>query len=358
MRSSVRSILLISLYLVGITACSAVVPPPTPQPTATIPAVDPYDMLEATPELTEPTKEPSEFIARPTVTPSQLSVSQSTVTPTICLSPTPAQISDAQVLSPPARPPTTPLSSIAATTPTSTLFPTATPRPLTPSAGVKLPILMYHHLQVVRPNQSLTFRALSVAPAEFEKQMAYLAAHNYHTIYFSDLIAYFKTQQPLPENPIILTFDDGWLQDYTVAFPILRKYCLVGTFFPPTNWVDHSKYTLTWAEIAEMSAGGMEFGSHTQSHALMHLRTAAQNRLELLNSKQLLEQHMGKPVVALAYPGGMFNASVVQVVVEAGYGAAVTTLGGNYQSADRIYTLHRTAIRYWDTLDAFVAKLQ
>lgn len=217
---------------------------------------------------------------------------------------------------------------------------------------------MYHHLQLMTPDKSQIFRALSVAPAEFEKQVAYLAAHDYHTVYFSDLVAYFRSGRALPDNPIILTFDDGWVQDYTVAFPILFKYCMVGTFFPPTNWVDHSRYTLTWAEIAEMSAGGMEFGSHTQSHSLMNLRTPEQNRLELVNSRLLLEQHTGRPVVALAFPGGMFNASVLQTAAETGYGAAVTTLGGIYQRPDQIYMLHRTAVRYWDTLDAFAAKLE
>lgn len=229
---------------------------------------------------------------------------------------------------------------------------------ISPTQRVHVPILMYHHLQVVPPEQKGNLRGLSVSPEEFEQQVAYLAAHNYHTIYFADLVAYLHKGCALPDNPIILTFDDAWVEQYTVAFPILQKYRMVGTFFPPTNWVDRAKVVLSWAQVAEMSTGGMEFGSHTQTHWLMYRRTDEQNRLELLNSKQILEEHTGKLVVALAYPGGGFNADVIKVVGETGYGAAVTTLYGNEQRADEIYTLHRVGIRYDDTLDMFVAKLR
>jgi peptidoglycan/xylan/chitin deacetylase (PgdA/CDA1 family) len=236
--------------------------------------------------------------------------------------------------------------------------PDSIPRTVTSTLRVHLPILTYHHLQYVPPTAKAIVRGLSVAPDAFEQQVAYLSAHNYHTVYFSDLIAFFRDGRPLPENPIILTFDDGWRDDYTIAFPALRKYCLVGTFFPPTNWVDHSALTLTWAQAAEMATGGMEFGSHTQSHALMHLRAAALNRAELLNSKTILETHIGKAVVAFAYPGGDYNSAIIKLVAETGYGAAVTVFGGSYQTASGIFTLHRIAIRYWDTIDTFAAKLQ
>ncbi len=229
----------------------------------------------------------------------------------------------------------------------------------TATQRVHLPILVYHHIQVVPANASAVLRGLSVAPAEFDKQMAYLAAHNYHTIYFSDLVAYFRDGRPLPENPIILTFDDGWVAQYTVAYPILIKYGLVGTFFPPTNWVDRTTGSvLNWNQIVEMSAGGMEIGSHTVTHYLMAPRTEAQNRYELLTSKRLIEQHTRRPVVALAYPGGSFNANVVKLLPETGYGAAVSMLSGVEQSYGEIYTLRRTPIRYWDTLEMFAQKLR
>ncbi len=102
----------------------------------------------------------------------------------------------------------------------------------------------------------------------------------------------------------------------------------------------------------------MEFGSHTQSHALMHLRTVALNRAELLNSKTILETHIGKPVVVFAYPGGDYNPAIIKLVAETGYGAAVTVFGGSYQTPSGIFTLRRIAIRYWDSIDTFAAKLQ
>ncbi len=230
---------------------------------------------------------------------------------------------------------------------------------VSPGQRVHLPILVYHHIELVRPGASATLRGLSVSPAEFEKQMAYLAAHDYHTIYFSDLVFYFRDGHALPPNPIILTFDDGWVAQYTVAFPILKKYGFVGTFFSPTNWVDRTAGSvMSWQQIAEMSAAGMEFGSHTVTHYLMAPRTEAQNRYELLASRRLIEQYTARPVIALAYPGGSFTPNVVKVVSEADYGAAVSMLGGVEQSYGEIYTLRRTSIRYWDTVEMFAQKLR
>lgn len=299
-------------------ACRTATPRTTPEPSA-----DVFDALEPSPVLIEPPVVAS-------VPPPKAGESGSAATQT----PTPF----------PAAP----------NCPT----PDSIPLTVTPTLRVHLPILTYHHLQYVAPTAKSIVRGLSVAPDAFEQQVVYLKAHNYHTIYFSDLVAFFHDRRPLPENPIILTFDDGWRDDYAIAFPILRKYCLVGTFFPPTNWVDRSPLTISWAEAEEMAAGGMEFGSHTQSHALMPPRSAALNRAELLNSKSILETRLGRPVVAFAYPGGSYNPIITRLVAESGYGAAVTVFGGSYQTVSGIFALRRTAIRYWDTLDTFAAKLQ
>ncbi|MGB8648669.1 MAG: polysaccharide deacetylase family protein [Anaerolineae bacterium] len=352
-------VLMLACLLLVVTACSA---SPTPEPTVDIAA-----LYEPSPILTTdtPTAIAGSYPTAPspgtdggTVTPAAAPMPQSnpqcanlatasptwpsasavTLAPVTDVSELPAQGANPLLLAPGAVEPT---------------------RTVTATVRVHLPILVYHHIQVLAANAPPIWRGLSVSPDEFEKQMAYLQSHNYHTIYFSDLVAHFREGRPLPENPIILTFDDGWVAQYTVAYPILRKHCLVGVFFPPTNWVDRTTGSvMNWAQVAEMSAGEMEFGSHTVTHSLMAQRTDAQNRYEMLASKQLVEQHTGRPVVALAYPGGSFNANVVRLLSETGYGAGVSMLGGVFQSADEIYTLRRTSIRYWDTVEMFAAKLQ
>ena len=237
--------------------------------------------------------------------------------------------------------------------------PARIPRPVAPAEQVSLPILMYHHITHLPANASATWRTLTVTPEAFEAQVKWLTDNGYHTLYFSDLVAYFRDGVPLPEKPIILTFDDGWTDDYTIAFPILRKHCMVGTFFPPVAWVNRSNGSkvMTWPMIEEMSRGGMEFGSHTIDHHLLNEQTAQRITEELVGSKAALEQHVGRPVVALAYPGGGHNPLAVSLVPKAGYGAAVGVKAGVEQARSDLFLLQRIAIPYSDDLKAFERRI-
>jgi peptidoglycan/xylan/chitin deacetylase (PgdA/CDA1 family) len=232
-------------------------------------------------------------------------------------------------------------------------------RPVVPAEKVSLPILMYHHITHLQANATATWRTLTVTPEAFEGQVKWLADHGYHTIYFSDLVAYFRDGVPLPERSIILTFDDGWTDDYTAVYPILRKHCMVGTFFPPVAWVNRSNGSkvMTWPMIEEMSQGGMEFGSHTINHYLLNEQTAQRITEELVGSKAALEQHVGRPVVALAYPGGGHNPLAVSLVPKAGYGAAVGVAAGVDQARSDLFLLHRITIPYSDDLKAFERRI-
>ncbi len=233
------------------------------------------------------------------------------------------------------------------------------PRTVAPADRVILPILMYHHVKVLPANANTTWRNLTVTPAAFEAQVKYLADHGYHTIYFSDLIAYFGAGTPLPDKPIILTFDDGWIEQYTVVYPILQKYCMVGTFFPPINWVHNGdgKQVVAWPMIEEMSRGQMEFGSHTLNHHLLNNQTEKQIMEQLVGSKAELEQHTVRPVVALAYPGGGWNKLAVSLVPKAGYGAAVGITASPDQTRADLFLLHRITVPYSDDLKMFVKRI-
>lgn len=223
--------------------------------------------------------------------------------------------------------------------------------------AVDVPILMYHHVRVLAPQAGRVWRMLTVDPTAFEAQMAYLADHGYHTITFSDLADCFDRGKPLPDNPVILTFDDGWAEHYTTVFPILRRYGLIATFFPPTNWINGSELTLNWAQIEEMSQAGMEFGSHTLNHHLLTHQSADQARWQLTQSKAILEQHTHKPVVALAYPTGAWSPAVAALVSRAGYRVAVGISAGVKQRAADRFALRRVSVGYGVPLRTFVARL-
>ncbi len=256
----------------------------------------------------------------------------------------------------------TPIPAATATAiPTVTATSTATPRPTAfitaPAAGqaALIPILMYHHLADLPKNAGELGRTWTVSPENFDAQMAWLAQDGYHAITFGQLAAHFKRGSPLPAKPVLITFDDGWAEQYSVAFPTLLKYGLMGTFFVYTNPLGYGQF-LTWPQAQEMAAAGMEFGSHTLSHP--HLRTLTPDAAakEITDSKLLLEKRLGKPIVAFDYPSGEYNNAIIDLVQRAGYQCAVTIAAGYKQKADELFTLHRTRVSYDDSLEDVIKR--
>jgi len=244
----------------------------------------------------------------------------------------------------------------ATATPTVASSPTAfVTAPANGEAGT-VPILMYHHLSDLPANASELDLTWTVAPKNFDAQMSWLADHSFHTVSMGQLLAYLKQRQPLPSKPIVISFDDGWEEQYAVAYPTLRKYNFIGTFFVYTNSIDH-KLFLTWAQLQEMSEAGMDIQAHTLTHP--HLRTLAPDVAlkEIADSKAILEKRLGKPVTSFNYPFGEYNAAIIDMVKRAGFEGAVTLAAGYKQRADELFTLHRIRVSYNDTLDDFAKRL-
>ncbi len=239
-----------------------------------------------------------------------------------------------------------------------TLAPTPTAFVTAPAPGTAaiVPILMYHHLADLPANASELQQTWTVAPQNFDAQMNWLAQHGYHTITMAQLVAHLKQRAPLPSKPIIISFDDGWEEQYVAAFPVLKKYGMIGTLFVYTNAIDHKSF-LSWAQLQEMSAAGMDIQSHSLSHP--HLRQLAPDaaQKEISDSKAVIEKKLGKPVVAFNYPDGEYNAAVIEMVQRAGYTSAVSIAAGYQQRADELFTLHRTRVSYTDTLEIVIKRL-
>lgn len=223
-------------------------------------------------------------------------------------------------------------------------------------ATVTVPILMYHHIAEAEATADAVRRDLSVSPANFAAQMAYLAKHGYHTIPLSDLLAHLQTGAPLPARPVILTFDDGYGDNYTHAFPLLRQYGFRGTFFIITDFLDKKGY-LTWGQVKEMHEAGMEIGSHTLDHPDLTRLPSQQALRQLRESRLLLEARLGKPVQFLAYPSGKYNQTVIGLAQEAGYRAAVATTYGDTHTIGQVFRLARIRIRGSDNLKTFAEKV-
>jgi peptidoglycan/xylan/chitin deacetylase (PgdA/CDA1 family) len=243
---------------------------------------------------------------------------------------------------------------------TATLVPTATPfiTPPTNGESVAIPILMYHHLETLPPNASETLRTWTVAPEQFAAQLDYLQARGFHTITFQQLLAFFENGAPLPTQPVILTFDDAWIDGYTVAFPELRKRGMVGVFFVPTRYVNAGGALLmNWEQVLEMDRAGMEFGGHTISHEDLTKANLQDARRELVESKAELEEKLGHPIAAFSYPFGAYNARIVAETQAAGYKAAVILCCGFKIKSEQLLTLPRIRISYGDTINDFAKRL-
>jgi peptidoglycan/xylan/chitin deacetylase (PgdA/CDA1 family) len=237
------------------------------------------------------------------------------------------------------------------------ITPVASPSPDLP-ARVHLPVLLYHHIQHLQANAGTDWEDSTVSPETFAEQMAYLAAHNFRSVSVADLIACLEQGKPLPENPVIITFDDGWEDVYTEALPVLRKHGLTATFFIPANWIENLPGTLTWQQIEEMDKAGMEIGSHSMTHPYLTKSKPDMLTWEIENSKARLEKHTSKPVIAFAYPFGLYDDNVIAETKAAGYQAAFTIERGIWAGRDRIFQLPRIDIPYSADLQTFAAELQ
>lgn len=235
--------------------------------------------------------------------------------------------------------------------PAPTLAPTLT-RVLTPTPTretrrtIRVPILMYHYISVPPPDADKYRLDLSVTPANFRAQVEYLLAEGYRPITVADLADYLRRGTPLPPNPIILTFDDGYLDNYENAFPTLKEYQVPATFFVITDFVDQKKPGyMTWDQLEELAIEGMEIGAHTMTHADLQGKSRAFQASEIAGSKATIEARIGTPVKSFCYPAGKYDARTLDIVRSVGYQAAVTTDQGTRHSSDTIFELRRIRVR-------------
>ena len=250
-------------------------------------------------------------------------------------------------------------------TPTATHTPTATstPTPLRPTPDgvqrqVRVPILMYHYVEDPPPDADVWRRDLSVPPSRFEAQLRYLEEQGYQSITLNDLALYLTVGAPLPPKPIILTFDDGYADAYTHAFPLLQAHGFVGTFFLITGQIDaNNPDFLSWAEVEEMAAAGMRFEPHSFDHPDLRNRGFQFLVFQTLGPKQAIEQRTGEPCRFFAYPSGRYDQYVIDVLRSADYWGAVLTEQGATHDSDDLFLLRRVRISGGDRLDDFIVKL-
>ena len=221
------------------------------------------------------------------------------------------------------------------------------PDPL-PNRTLEVPILMYHRIAVLKGDEPPVTVGLTVDPGEFQLQMAWLHDQGYTTITQLQLYNALMEGAPLPNKPIMLTFDDGYRGVATVAAPMMSQFGFVGTAYIITDRIAQNRKTaptwLTWPQLRILEQRGWDIGSHTVSHTESPNMSPEAAMKTLRQSRFTLERHLGHPVQWFCYPAGSVDAKSVEAVKEAGYVLATTTKSGVTLSAQDPLQLERIRI--------------
>lgn len=216
--------------------------------------------------------------------------------------------------------------------------------------NIGVPVLYYHSVAESESNEVI------ISPKKLRTQLKYIKDQGYFTLTMKELKNYLLNNSPIPKNSIVITFDDGYMDNYLNAFPILKELNINATIFCITSNLDGSYY-LSKEAIKEMSDYGIDIESHTVKHSKLSKMTYEDQLMELIDSKKTLESITGKTVDAIAYPFGDFNDDSVKAAKNAGYSLAFTTNRGLADRNDSPLKLDRIYISSKYDLDTFKSVL-
>lgn len=236
---------------------------------------------------------------------------------------------------------------------------------MNPPVGTSIPILMYHE---VSPKALPDFRKYVVTPDAFARQMRWLHTAGYVPVDLDALLDYRAGKVRLKGRPVVITFDDGYRDCIDYAVPVLKQYGFTAVFYlvaglmgQPSRWLRPIKgFTLDlidWETARRLAEAGFQIGSHTSSHPHLTDLGVEAREAELCQSRQILEQHLGRPVRHLAFPFGSFDAGVCALAARAGYRSACTTEIGLSTRLDDPLALNRVPVTGYDSLADFAWRL-
>ena len=257
----------------------------------------------------------------------------------------------------------------------------------------KIPILMFHSVLDLHggdAKQRSTNPAYSLSVKQFREQMEYLHNNGYKTLHLDQVLSLpspFKKEDvipakagiqkdtgfrikcgmtdrlgessfhlngntQIPNKSLVITFDDGWADNYTNVFPILKEYGLIATIFVITGFIGQANY-MDWNQLREMSEAGISIQSHTVNHKPLAQMSKAEVEYELVTSKNTIENALGKQVNFLSLPHGVFNDQVLKMTWEAGYHAVCTSNPGFSHEYKHLPVMKRINISDQLPIDAF-----
>ena len=243
--------------------------------------------------------------------------------------------------------------------------------------GIRIPILMYHSISSL-PEKGYPYYWLNTSPKIFKEQMKILAENQYRAVSVSKAaeIIGSKEGQFIPplkdprERLVVITFDDGY-QDFEIeAFPILKECKFSATVFLPVGFISKersnfkNKRCLSWDRIRELSKLGVDFGSHTMTHPNLRDLQWGQVEREIITSKGIIEENLGKRVESFSYPYAFpdedrgLKSKLRRLLTKSGYTSGVTTIIGTTTIGDDLFFMKRIPISSQDDSAFFQAKLE
>lgn len=205
------------------------------------------------------------------------------------------------------------------------------------------PIIMYHSVEAGATDKN---NLLAVRAETFEKQMRFLREHKYNVISLSQLAGLMKAKKPIPPKTVVITFDDGYKNNLSVALPVLKKYNLPATIFVAPMEISRVPHYLNWQELKILSETPLiDIGAHTMRHTFLpDIEEEGRLIYEIRGSKKALEKKLGKSISLFSYPAGGFNKKSRQTVIDSGYLAAVATKPGIRYPSNDVYALKRIRV--------------
>ncbi|MGW2959550.1 polysaccharide deacetylase family protein [Streptomyces sp. NPDC001220] len=216
-------------------------------------------------------------------------------------------------------------------------------------AETPVPILMYHSVATA-PNEAT--RALSVAPEAFAEQMALIDDLGLTPVDTAGLAAGWRAGDPLPDRPVLITFDDGYEGVHRHALPVLAKHGFASTLFVSTGWIRGAYDTgggldamLDWDQVRELADAGCEIGGHTHTHPQLDQLADDRLREELVWCREIVAEQLGAEPASFAYPYGYSSRRVRQAVRDTGYAQALAVENGLARRRQGPYALRRVTVR-------------
>ncbi|MDR0930980.1 MAG: polysaccharide deacetylase family protein [Clostridiales bacterium] len=236
-----------------------------------------------------------------------------------------------------------------------------TPTKVGTTADVRVPIILYHN---ITEDYNASEALVNITPAEFETHIITLIESGYNPIDFDEYYDFVTNGKVLPNKPVIITFDDGYLSNYTYAFPILKKHNVKATIFAVTDTIGRSEGVnfahFTWEQAREMEASGIiDIESHSDSHANLGEMSINDVQREFRRSKYLIEKNLNKDCNVFAFPYGGYSSEVQELGIKAGYKvlSLVGDVGANSAGAD-LTALRRITIRGTDSPEDLINTIE